>query len=140
MAKSIGNDRRPQASANARLAAIIASSFDAIISKDLDSIITSWNPAAQRMFGFSAEEAVGQSILIIIPDALQNEETEIITRVRRGEQIPSYETTRRRKDGSLLSVSLTVSPIRNTTGKIVGASKIARDITAAKESERQSGC
>ena len=137
MAKSISNDRRPHASANARLAAIVDSSFDAIISKDLDSIITSWNLAAQRMFGFSAEEAVGQSILIIIPDALQSEETDIITRVKRGEQIPSYETTRRRKDGSLISVSLTVSPIRNTRGKIIGASKIARDISAAKESERR---
>ena len=137
MAKSIGSDRRPQASANARLAAIINSSFDAIISKDLDSIITSWNLAAERMFGYSAEEAVGQSILILIPDALQSEEAEIIARIKRGERIPSYETTRRRKDGSLISVSLTVSPIRNAKGKIVGASKIARDISAAKESERQ---
>lgn len=137
MAKSISSDHRPRASANAQLAAIVDSSFDAIISKNLDSIITSWNLAAQRMFGFSAEEAVGQSILIIIPDALQHEENEIITRVRRGEQFPSYETTRRRKDGSFISVSLTVSPIRDTKGKIVGASKIARDISAAKESERR---
>ncbi|RVD50033.1 MAG: PAS domain S-box protein [Mesorhizobium sp.] len=124
-------------SADARLAAIVDSSFDAIISKDLTSVITSWNLAAERMFGYSPEEAVGQSILMLIPDHLKGEETEIISRVRSGDRVASYETTRRRKDGSLIAVSLTVSPVRNGVGEIIGASQIARDISAAKESERR---
>ncbi|WP_027029939.1 PAS domain S-box protein [Mesorhizobium loti] len=123
--------------ADGRLAAIVDSSFDAIISKDLNSIVMSWNLAAERMFGYSAEEAVGQSILMLIPDHLKSEETEIIGRVRNGERVASYETIRQRKDGTLISVSLTVSPIKNAHGEIVGASKIARDISAAKESERR---
>ncbi|QKC82914.1 PAS domain S-box protein [Mesorhizobium sp. NZP2077] len=131
-----GNPKQT-ATADARLAAIVDSSFDAIISKDLTSIITSWNLAAERMFGYSAEEAVGQSILMLIPDHLKSEETEIISRVRAGDRVASYETTRKRKDGTLISVSLTVSPIKNAHGEIVGASKIARDISAAKESERR---
>jgi PAS domain S-box-containing protein len=136
MTDTKGNDRL-DATADVRLAAIVDSSFDAIISKDLNSIVTSWNLAAERMFGYSAEEAVGQSILMIIPDHLKGEETEIIGRVRAGERVASYETTRKRKDGALISVSLTVSPIKNARGEIVGASKIARDISAAKESERR---
>jgi len=136
MTDTRGDDKQ-DATADARLAAIVDSSFDAIISKDLNSIIRSWNLAAERMFGYSAEEAVGQSILMLIPDHLKGEETEIISRVRNGERVASYETTRRRKDGVLISVSLTVSPIKNAHGKIVGASKIARDISAAKESERR---
>lgn len=131
------DNQKQDATADARLAAIVDSSFDAIISKDLTSIITSWNLAAERMFGYSAEEAVGQSILMLIPDHLKGEETEIISRVRGGHRVASYETTRRRKDGALISVSLTVSPIKNANGEIVGASKIARDISAAKESERR---
>ncbi|WP_185975290.1 PAS domain S-box protein [Mesorhizobium sp. WSM4310] len=131
------NNQKQDATADARLAAIVDSSFDAIISKDLTSIITSWNLAAERMFGYTAEEAVGQSILMLIPDHLKSEETEIISRVRSGQRVASYETTRRRKDGALISVSLTVSPIRNANGEIVGASKIARDISSAKESERR---
>jgi PAS domain S-box-containing protein len=123
--------------AGERLAAIVDSSFDAIISKDLNSVITSWNGAAQRMFGYTSEEAVGRSILMLIPDHLRDEEAEIIGRVRSGERVASYETVRRRKDGSFIAVSLTVSPIRNEAGEIVGASKIARDITATKESERR---
>ena len=123
--------------ANARLAAIIDSSFDAIIGKDLNSVITDWNRAAERLFGYTADEAIGQSILMLIPEGLRGEEADIIERVRRGEQISSYETTRRRKDGTYISVSLTVSPIRDGSGKIVGASKIARDITSAKENERR---
>ncbi|WP_246674324.1 PAS domain S-box protein [Mesorhizobium sp. B4-1-1] len=119
------------------MAAIVDSSYDAIIGKDLNSIITDWNQAAERVFGYSAEEAIGQSILMLIPEHMQNEENEIIVRIRRGERIPSFETTRRRKDGSLVAVSLTISPIKNGAGDIVGASKIARDITAAKESERR---
>ncbi|WP_256754072.1 sensor histidine kinase [Mesorhizobium sp. Mes31] len=126
-----------EATADARLAAIVDSSFDAIISKDLNSVITSWNGAAQRMFGYTAEEAVGQSVLMLIPDHLRDEEADIIGRVRNGELVASYETIRRRKDGGIIAVSLTVSPIRNASGNIIGASKIARDITATKESERR---
>ncbi|MCV3240440.1 sensor histidine kinase [Mesorhizobium sp. ZC-5] len=125
------------ADADTRLAAIVDSSFDAIISKDLNSIVTSWNKAAEGLFGYTADEMVGQSIVRLIPDHLHNEETEIIERVGSGERLASYETIRRRKDGMLVSVSLTISPIRNPNGEIVGASKIARDITAAKESERK---
>ncbi|MCA0033917.1 sensor histidine kinase [Mesorhizobium sp. B263B2A] len=132
----LGGDKHG-ATADARLAAIVDSSFDAIISKDLSSVIQSWNQAAERMFGYSAEEAIGQSILMLIPDHLKSEETEIIAKVRSGERVASYETTRRRKDGTLIAVSLTVSPIKNSHGEIIGASKIARDISAAKESERR---
>lgn len=120
-----------------RLAAIVDSSFDAIVSKDLNSVVTSWNRAAERLFGYTAEEMIGQSIVVLIPEALQGEETSIIERIRRGERVASYETTRRRKDGTLISVSLTISPIRDSNGAIVGASKIARDITPAKESEQR---
>ncbi|RWA66114.1 sensor histidine kinase [Mesorhizobium sp.] len=132
-----GAPQRQDASADARLAAIVDSSFDAIIAKDLNSVITDWNHAAERMFGYTAEEAIGQSILLLIPEHMHDEESDIIGRIRRGEGVASYETTRRRKDGSLLAVSLTVSPIRSSGGEIVGASQIARDITAAKESERR---
>ncbi|MDX8526326.1 PAS domain S-box protein [Mesorhizobium sp. MSK_1335] len=132
-----GGTLRQNADADARLAAIVDSSYDAIIGKDLNSIITDWNHAAERMFGCSAEEAIGQSILMLIPEHMQDEEVEIIARIRRGERIPSFETTRRRKDGSLIAVSLTISPIKNSAGETVGASTIARDISAAKESERR---
>jgi len=132
-----GGTIRQDASADARLAAIVDSSYDAIVGKDLNSIITNWNQAAERMFGYTAEEAVGQSILMLIPEHLQSEETDIIARIRKGERIGSVETIRKRKDGSLIAVSLTISPIRTPEGEIVGASKIARDITAAKESERR---
>ncbi|MBX3584243.1 MAG: PAS domain S-box protein [Rhizobiaceae bacterium] len=118
-----------------RLAAIVDSSYDAIIGKDLNSVITNWNKAAERMFGYSAAEAVGNSILLLIPDGLQGEEADIITRVKRGEMVASFETTRRRKDGTYFAVSLTISPIRDADGKIVGASQIARDVTEAKENE-----
>lgn len=121
----------------ARLASIVEWSFDAIISKDLNSIITSWNPAATRLFGYTEEEAVGKSVLMLIPEHLQAEEVSIIERIRRGEAVESFETTRRRKDGSLVAVSITISPIKNARGRIIGASKIARDITAAKEDERR---
>ncbi|TPK41913.1 PAS domain S-box protein [Mesorhizobium sp. B2-5-4] len=125
------------ATADARLAAIVDSSFDAIISKDLNSIIQSWNQAAERMFGYTAEEAIGQSILMLIPDHLKNEEIEIISKIRSGDRVASFETMRKRKDGVPISVSLTISPIKNSNGGIIGASQIARDISAAKESERR---
>jgi len=129
--------RLAAADAAARLAAIVDSSFDAIISKDLNSVITSWNFAAEKLFGYSSEEAIGRSVLMLIPEALRDEEIDIISRVRRGDRVPSFETMRLRKDGSLVPVSLTVSPIRSLGGEIIGASKIARDISAAKESERR---
>jgi PAS domain S-box-containing protein len=125
------------ADADARLAAIVDSSFDAIIGKDLNSVITSWNRAAERLFGYTAHEAIGQSVLMLIPDSLRGEEDDIIARIRRGESVPPFQTIRRRKDGGVISVSLTISPIRNRAGQIVGASKIARDITDAKAAERR---
>ncbi|MGE0499697.1 MAG: PAS domain S-box protein [Rhizobiaceae bacterium] len=124
-------------SSDARLAAIVESSFDAIISKNLDGTITSWNPAAERLFGYSPQEAIGRSILMLIPPGSRDEEDRIISRIKRGERIESYETVRLRKDGSLVPISITVSPIRGVDGVIVGASKIARDITYARESERR---
>lgn len=123
--------------ATARLAAIVDSSFDAIVSKNLASIVTSWNAGAERLFGYSAEEMIGRSVLILIPPHLRDEEDRIIDRVRQGERVETFETVRLRKDGSLVDVSLTVSPIRDAQGRIVGASKIARDISASKESERR---
>jgi PAS domain S-box-containing protein len=119
------------------LAAIVASSEDVIVSKTLDGIVTSWNGAAERLFGFNAAEMVGQSITRIIPDDLQHEEVAILAKLRAGERIERYETIRRRKDGSLVEVSLTVSPVRDTSGNIVGAAKIAHDITARRRAERQ---
>jgi PAS domain S-box-containing protein len=112
-----------------RLAAVVESSDDAIITKDLNGIITSWNPAAVRMFGYAEDEAIGQSIRILIPDDLQGEEDVVLARIRAGEKVDHYETVRQRKDGTRLLISLTVSPIRNEKGEIVGASKVARDIT-----------
>ncbi len=120
------------------LSAIVENSDDAILSKTLDGIITTWNPGATRLFGFSAEEAVGRHITIIIPEDRASEEEEIIGRLRRGDRVHHFETVRRRKDGSLVDISLTVSPVRDRRGRIIGASKIARDITEARlASERQ---
>ncbi|QRY70730.1 PAS domain S-box protein (plasmid) [Ensifer sp. PDNC004] len=121
----------------ARLAAIVESSFDAIVSKDLDGTVRTWNGAAERMFGYPAEQMVGQSILTIIPSHLHGEERELLQRLRKGERIEPFETVRQRKDGSYITVSLTISPIRNAKGRIIGASKVARDITAAKDRERR---
>jgi PAS domain S-box-containing protein len=111
------------------LAKVVESSDDAIVSKDLDSTITSWNRAAERMFGYTAEEAVGRSIRMIIPDDRQGEEDEVLTQIRAGRAVTHYETIRRRKDGTLIPISLTVSPVYDDAGEIVGASKIARDIS-----------
>jgi PAS domain S-box-containing protein len=119
------------------LAAIVNSSDDAIISKNLDGIITSWNPAAERMFGWTAKEAVGQSITIIIPSELRDQEVEILKRLRIGDRIEHLETIRKRKSGEQIEVSLTISPVRDATGKVFGASKIARDITARKKVEAE---
>lgn len=119
------------------LASIVASSDDAIVSKNLDGIITSWNKAAERIFGYSAPEAIGRPITLVIPEDRQSEEREILSRIRRGERIDHFETVRRRKDGSLIIVSLTVSPVKDGNGNVVGASKIARDITERKRTQEQ---
>jgi PAS domain S-box-containing protein len=119
------------------LAAIIESSDDAIISKNLDGIITSWNRGAERVFGYTPDEAIGQPITIVIPQDRQDEERTILTRIRRGERIDHFETVRQRKYGSLITISLTVSPLKNAEGTIVGASKIARDITEQKRAQEQ---
>jgi PAS domain S-box-containing protein len=125
-------ERRRTEEATLRLAAIVASSDDAIISKTLNGIVTSWNEAAERLFGYTPDEIIGQSILKLIPADRQDEETEIVGRIRKGERVEHYETVRRRKDGSLFDISLTVSPIKRQDGTVIGASKIARDISERK--------
>lgn len=125
-----------QSETNALLAAIIESSDDAIVSKTLDGIIQSWNRAAEVMFGYTAAEATGRHITLIIPPELRHEEDEILAKLRRGERIAHYETIRRTKDGRDLNISLTVSPIRDASGRVIGASKVARDITERKSLER----
>ena len=113
------------------------SSDDAIISKGLDGIITSWNRGAERLFGYTAEEVIGKPVTILIPEDRMNEEPEILERIRRGERIDHYDTVRRRKDGSLIDISLTISPLKDADGRIIGASKIARDITERKRAQEQ---
>ncbi len=117
------------------LAAIVEDSDDAIVTKDLDGVITSWNDGARRLYGYSAEEAIGQPVTLLLPPDRLDEETQILDRVRRGEGIDHFDTVRRRKDGRLIDVSVTVSPIRDRAGRIVGASSIARDITSRKQTE-----
>jgi len=119
------------------LAALIESADDAIISKTLDGIITSWNKGAERIFGYTADEVIGKPVTILIPPGHEDEEPAILTRLRAGERIEHYETVRVRKDGRLIDISLTVSPIRGPKGKIVGASKIARDISDQKQARRE---
>lgn len=122
--------------ARARLAAILQSSDDAIVSKNLDGIITSWNAAATRIFGYLPEEAIGKSITLIIPPELQDEEKQILKRLRAGERIEHFETVRVSKSGKKLDLSLTISPVRDSKGRIIGASKVARDITDRKRIEQ----
>lgn len=121
----------------ARLAAIIDSSDDAIISKDLNGVIKSWNPGAQRIFGYTEEEAIGKHITLIIPPELRDEETVIIGKIRKGEKVSHFDTLRVSKTGKMIHISLTVSPVRDRNGKIIGASKIGRDITERVELEQQ---
>jgi PAS domain S-box-containing protein len=121
--------------ARRRLAAIVESSEDAVISKNLDGIIETWNKAAERVFGYKEREVIGKSITIVIPSDRIDEESTILKRIRRGERIEHFETVRRRKDGTLFSVSLTISPIKNEQGQVIGASKIVRDITENKKAE-----
>jgi PAS domain S-box-containing protein len=128
--------RRKNELVQARLGAIVDSSDDAIISKTLDGVITSWNQAAERMFGWTEADAVGQRITLIIPEERMSEEDDVLARIGRGERINHFETVRRTKDGRLIDVSLTVSPVRNAAGQVVGASKIARDISDRRAFER----
>ncbi|MBL9169498.1 MAG: PAS domain S-box protein [Verrucomicrobiales bacterium] len=123
--------------ASRRLAAIVESSDDAIISKDLNGLITSWNRGAERLFGYSAQEIIGKPITTLMLPEHSQEEPNILRRIRRGERIANYDTVRRRKNGSLVEISLTISPIKDAHGRIVGASKIVRDITEQKQSERK---
>jgi PAS domain S-box-containing protein len=129
-------DRKRNELVSSRLASIVESSDDAIISKDLDGVITTWNAGAEKTFGYTAEEAVGRPITLIIPSDRLEEEPEILERVRRGERIDHFETVRRRKDGARRDVSLSVSPIRDARGTVVGAAKIARDVSERKRLER----
>ena len=117
------------------LASIVESSDDAIVSKDLNGVIASWNPGAERLFGYTADEVLGKSVPSLFPADLQNEERAILERIGRGEQLEHYETVRCRKDGSMVDISLTVSPLRNAAGKVTGVSKIARDISMRKKAE-----
>jgi PAS domain S-box-containing protein len=135
IARNVTDAKRTERAA-LQLAAIVDSSDDAIISKDLNGIITSWNKSAERVFGYTAEEVIGKPILILIPPDRQHEEPNILMRLRRGERVDHFETVRRRKDGTLLDISLTISPVKDATGRIIGASKIARDISERKRNEK----
>src|SRR5262249_42104400 len=130
-------DQTPEDITRARLAAIVDSSDDAIVSKTLNGVITTWNRAAERMFGYTAAEAVGRHITLIIPAERHAEEDDVLARIGRGEMVDHFETVRQTKDGRRLVISLTVSPIRDARGTIVGASKIARDITDFKRAEAE---
>src|SRR5438067_554676 len=116
---------------------IVESSNDAIIGKQLDGTIVSWNKGAERMFGYTEAEMVGASVLTLIPPSLRDEEPAIIARIVKGERVDHYETQRRRKDGTLIDVSISVSPILDNQGAIIGAAKIARDITEAKRTQAE---
>ncbi|MEZ5784983.1 MAG: PAS domain S-box protein [Xanthobacteraceae bacterium] len=120
-----------------RLAAIVESSDDAILAKNLDGVIITWNQGAERLFGYTADEVVGKPVTVLIPEDRHDEEPNILARIRRGERIDHYETVRRRKDGSLIEISLSVSPILRADGRIVGASKIARDITERRRAQER---
>ena len=130
-------ERKRAEEARARLAAIVETSDDAIISKTLDGVIQTWNAGAEQIFGYTPQEAIGQPVTMLIPSGHADEESAILERIRRGERIEHYETVRRRKDGSLLNISLSVSPVFDERGRIVGASKIARDITQQKRAEAE---
>lgn len=134
--QTAGKGRRKNHS-EARLAAIVDSSFDAIISKDLSGTIVSWNSAAEKLFGYTAAQAIGRSIYILIPEDRHGEEVEIIRRLKLGEKIETFETLRQNQGGQLVPVSITISPIRDKRGRIIGASKIARDISESREKERR---
>ena len=131
-------DRIEAARTSLLLSAIVDSSDDAIISKRLDGVIMSWNKSAERVFGYTAQEAVGKTVAeLLIPEDRQDEEPNILARLARGERVDHFETVRRRKDGTLLDISLTISPVKDDRGLIIGASKIARDITDRKQADAQ---
>jgi PAS domain S-box-containing protein len=130
-------ERKRSEEAALQLAAIIESSDDAIVSKDLDGIVTSWNGGAERLFGYMAEEIIGKPIMLLVPPDQKKEEEAIMESIRRGQRVDHYQTVRRRKHGGLIDISLTVSPVRNAQGIVIGASKIARDITEHKRNEAQ---
>jgi PAS domain S-box-containing protein len=138
VANDISERKRFEAAERDRLflASIVSSADDAIVSKDLDGIVTSWNKAAESLFGYTAEDMIGTPIEILIPPDHPDEEPQILERIRRGERIEHYETRRRRKDGRIIDVSVTISPIRDSIGRVIGASKIARDITERKRWEQ----
>jgi PAS domain S-box-containing protein len=133
----LSDDELLRAEAHARLAAIVESSDDAIVSKTLEGIITTWNKGAQRIFGYTPEEAVGRSIVMLIPPGREQEEQHILARLRAGERVDHFETVRRTKDGRLIDVSVTISPVRDANGRIIGASKVARDITEQRQIQRE---
>lgn len=139
LSRALGHifERREWHDERQRMAAIVESSFDAIISKTLDGTITSWNGGAERLYGYSAEEAVGNSIRIILPGHLSEEEAEIVEAIHKGERLEQFETRRRRKSGAVVNVSLTVSPIRNSAGRVIGVSTIERDITRRKRAQQK---
>jgi PAS domain S-box-containing protein len=128
-------ERKQLERSQAHLSAIVESSDDAILSKNLDGIIQSWNKGAERLFGYTAEETIGKPVLMLIPEDRHSEEPHIIERLRRGERVDHFETLRRRKDGTLIDISLTISPVRDSSGRVVGASKVARDISDRKKAE-----
>ncbi len=130
-------ERKHAEEARARLAEIVESSDDAIIGKTLDGIITSWNRGAEKVFGYSAKEAIGRPMLMLIPPERSAEEPEILSRIAHGESVDHFETVRVRKDGKLIDISATISPLKDSSGKIIGASKVARDITERKLAEEK---
>jgi PAS domain S-box-containing protein len=131
------SDRRDAERAAQQLSALVESADDAILAKDLDGVIISWNSGAERLFGYTADEVIGKPVTLLIPADRLDEEPEILSRIRAGERVQHFDTIRRRKDGSLVEISLTISPIRNAQGRIVGASKVARDITERRQAQEQ---
>jgi PAS domain S-box-containing protein len=131
------NDRKDTERAAQQLSAIVESADDAILAKDLDGVIISWNRGAERLFGYTADEVIGKPVTLLIPADRLDEEPEILRRIRAGERVEHFDTVRRRKDGSLVEIGLTISPIRNAVGQIVGASKVARDITERRQAQEQ---
>lgn len=129
--------QKSAALATQRLSAIVESSDDAILSKDINGIITSWNRGAERLFGYGEAEVIGRPVTILIPPERQNEEPDILGRIRLGERIEHYETVRQKRDGRLVHISLSVSPLVDSSGRVVGASKIARDISDRRRAEEQ---